>query len=162
MREVQILVDTANQFIAEQQPYGFNFFQITLIFGMVGAVAYAIRQGAWKTTLILVPVTVFLIWATWPHGVAYRMELKTQHRVLEVQTLRKDKIVASQTVKFSDIARAEMQFNRGDKRIVVVLNNGKEVFPLGDEYIQNEPNQYKPLIAIQKAVGLPLSNGPDK
>ncbi len=68
----------------------------------------------------------------------------------------------SELVHFSDIARAEMQFNRGDKRIVVVLNDGKQVFPLGDGYIQNDPNQYKPLIAIQKAVGLPVSSDSDK
>ncbi len=162
MPHIQILVDTPNQFIAENPPDSFGFFQLITTLVFIGFIIYVIKQGAWKAAAILIPIAAFLTWISWPDGIAYRMGLKPQEHVLLVQTLKKGKIIESQAIPFSEIARAEMQFNRGDKRIVVVLNNGQEVFPLGDGYIQNDPNQYIPLVAIQKAVGLPASSDSDK
>jgi len=162
MPHIQILVDTADHFVAENPPYSFPFFRLIIIVVFIGFLTYYFRQREWKAAAILIPIGAFLVWSTLSNGIAYRMDLKPQEHVLLVQTVKKGKIIESQTIPFSDIARAEMQFNRGDKRIVVVLNNGQEVFPLGDGYIQNDPNQYIPLVAIQKAVGLPASSDSDK
>ena len=57
------------------------------------------------------------------------------------------------TIHRSEIASVEMQFDRGDRRIALVLKNGQVLFPLGSEYVQNEPTQYLVLNALREAIG---------
>ena len=52
-----------------------------------------------------------------------------------------------------EIASAEMQFNRGARTIVMIGKDGRQIFPLGAQQLQDEPDQYVVLNALRSAIG---------
>jgi hypothetical protein len=46
-----------------------------------------------------------------------------------------------------------MQFNRGARTIVMIGKDGRQIFPLGAQQLQDEPDQYVVLNALRSAIG---------
>lgn len=128
--------------------------------------------------LILIPGLIFFVFLTWKLftvkrwvgilvGVVfllvgliisstiftgYRMEIDRSNNSLIYSELNsKGESISPKTVELSSVERADMEFNRTQRRIVVSLKNGSQVFPLGDGF-SYEDSQFKALDLIRQYI----------
>jgi hypothetical protein len=84
---------------------------------------------------------------------SFRVEVDQPSRQIVSQELSNGKVISSTAITASDLNSAEMQFDRGKRTIVLIGRDGQQIFPLGEERLQNEPNQYVILNALRAAIG---------
>lgn len=114
-----------------------------------------VRHPDWRPVLGLVACAVALIWSwtSYQNQLANAAIVDGQHQVIHIVTLNKHGVITSQQdVKFSDIRGVTMQYNRGDTRLALLLNNGNVVLPLGPDYIQDEPMHFRAQTLIENAL----------
>ena len=85
---------------------------------------------------------------------SYRMTLTRSSGDIRTETVNKDNVVVSVAeLRRSEMASSDMQFNRGDTRVVIVKKDGTVFYPLGEQYLQGYPQMYVVLNAIRQTLG---------
>lgn len=154
MKLISILSNANGLLVAEQQPQTVGFLVALLVIGMLGLALYFIRRHAW-TMLVLPADALVIALSLWRFGQGdtYRVTVDQQHHQIVSQRIDGNKVVANTTTPASDLTSAEMQFNRGASKIVLIHRDGHQSFPLGEQELQDEPNQYVVLNAMRLAIG---------
>jgi hypothetical protein len=153
-RLITVLQNANGHLIAEQRPQTGNFI---VVLGLSLAIIFALVQAykhQWK--MILIPVLASLILIPMWHSSKnpiYRIVVDQQAHEVVSDKLVDGKSVEHTVTPVGEIASAEMQFNRGARTIVMIGRDGKQIFPLGEQQLQNEPDQYVVLNAIREAIG---------
>jgi hypothetical protein len=152
MKLLSIVSNINGHLIAEQQPQsGGNTIFIILI---VATTLYFGYRRAWKFLLIPAVLCLIVMQSMFMgQKTSYRVEVDQPTRQILSQEWSKGKVISSTTIPVSDLNSAEMQFNRGASRIVLIHRDGRQEFPLGEQHLQNEPDQYVVLNAMHEAIG---------
>lgn len=148
---ITVLSNSNGHLIAQQRPPGdsiTHFFVILLL----GFAVYCIWIRAWK--LLFLP-GVLLIVFLFPSGQRNTLQVDIDQQTGEIVCSESDKgkVISSTTVTASELTAAEMQFNRGARRIVLIHRDGHQTFPLGEAELQGEPDQYVILNALRQVIG---------
>jgi hypothetical protein len=153
-RLITVLQNANGHLIAEQRPQTGNFI---VVVGLLAAIVFALvlaYKHQWK--MMLVPALAALVltpmWHS-PNNPVYRIVVNQQAHEVVSDKLMDGKSVEHTVTPTGEIASAEMQFNRGARTIVVIGRDGKQIFPLGQQQLQNEPDQYVVLNALRQAIG---------
>jgi hypothetical protein len=153
-RLITVLQNANGHLVAEQRPQTGNFIVVAgLLAAIVFALVLAYKQQ-WKMLLIpgLAALVLILMWRS-PNNPVYRIVVDQQAHEVVSDKLVDGKSVEHTVTPTSEIASAEMQFNRGARTIVMIGRDGKQIFPLGEQQLQNEPDQYVVLNALRQAIG---------
>ena len=97
-------------------------------------------------------IALFLVWVIVP-GPTYRITVDRAAGKVEWVTLKGGKEGSSDALAASDIASADMEFNRNARNIVIVRKDGSQSYPLGRQHFTGEPEQYVVLNAIRQLIG---------
>ena len=81
-------------------------------------------------------------------------QIRIDHNAHEISwtATRFGQQVSAESMPSSDIAAADLESSRGDRRIVVIRRDGTPVYPLGDMYLTGQTNQYVILTAIREMI----------
>lgn len=151
MKLVNILSGVNGHLVVVQQPQ-VNDNTIYIVVIMVLAVYFTYKR-MWQFLLMPVFITAWLYLLSFVgQKTSFRAEIDPDSHQIVSEELAKGKVVSKTIIHTSDISSAEMQFNRDATRIVLLLRNGTQVFPLGEQHLQDEPNQYVALTAIRQAI----------
>ena len=152
MKLLTIISNSGGRLIVVQQPQAESYtFWIILVVVLAACFIY---RRAWQLLFIPALLAVVIYSSSFiGQKTTYRAEIDQETRQITSEQLEKDKIVSKTTIPASDLNSAEMQFNRGASRIVLVHRDGRQEFPLGEQHLQNEPDQYVVLNALRQAIG---------
>ena len=154
MRLITIVSNTGNQLIAEQRPQTVGFLLIVLSLGIVGLAVYFARVHAYKMLLLpVLALLLLLLLSRTGQKATYRVTIDQAKRRIISEKLQDGKVLDSTTTSAADVASAEMEFNRGARKIALIHRDGHQSFPLGEEELQNEPDQYIVLNALRQSIG---------
>lgn len=150
MHSLQIVENTPQQLVAVQTPYGASFLLVLGIIVALGFLAWFAFTRQWKLLLIPgVALLVFIGLARMPSVPTYRLQIdKADHRITS-EARRGGTVVSSFTVSGADLSSADMQYNRGASTIVVLRRDGSQLYPLGEQQLQDEPDQSVVLTALR-------------
>lgn len=153
MKLVTILSNLNGHLIVVQQPQRENYIIWIVLLGVV-VIVFGF-QRMWQVALLIPAFFVVLLFLLSFLGqkTSFRAEVDPQAHQIISEELSRDKIISKTIISTDDISSAEMQSNRGATRIVLLLHNGTQVFPLGQQHLQNEPDQYVVLTAMRQAIG---------
>lgn len=147
---VEIEVSSPNHFSAALPPAGASFFGLIGILVLAFA-AVRLFQTHHRLGSAFAAIGVLgMVWLAMPSSVSYRMEGDGNSRTFHIEELRRQAVVGQSVVPLDAIERIDMQSNRGATRIAIIMNNGDQRFPLGEEYMQDDPEQYKALVLMQQ------------
>ena len=150
---ITILVNSNGHFTAEQNGQSFALVSLLLAAGAVVLALIFARSRAWiweLIPLVLLLIAVGLLFAN--RGKAYRMEI-TPGDAMHVQQFDGGKPVLDSNIYLESFASADLEYRRQDRRIVAVLRDGRTIYPLGEDYVASEPDQFVVLTAIREAIG---------
>jgi hypothetical protein len=155
-RLITVLQNANGHLIAEQRPQTGNFI---IVLGLLIAIFFALvlaYRHQWK--MMLLPVLAALVLIPMWHSSSnpiYRIVVDQQAHEVVSDKLVDGKSVEHTVTPTGEITSAEMQFNRGARTIVMIGRDGRQIFPLGEQQLQNEPDQYVILNALRQAIGQP-------
>lgn len=154
MKLISILSNANGQFIAEQRPQNINFLLAIFTLCMLGLAFQYVRARAWSSLSLpaIVLLAVFGLSFIGPKTTLRIHVDEAAHQVV-YQELKGDKVLSTVTTPFSDISSVEMESNRGARKIVLIHRDGHQSFPLGEEALQDEPDQYVILNTMRQAIG---------
>ena len=138
---------------ADQTPYSASFlpaFGIVVALGFSAWLAYT-RQ--WR--LLIIPalaLTVLEALALMPSAPTYHLQVDRAAHSVTSEERRKDVVVSSFSVSANELSGADMQFNRGASTIVLIRKDGSLLFPLGEQQLQDEPDQYVVLNVLRDVI----------
>ena len=154
MKSLAILGDTAGVLVAEQKPQSVGPVPLILLVVAACVVCWLLWTKQWK--LLVFPCVLMLIICipivSSKHPTYHLTVNRPQHTITSQATVSGNQVSAFQ-VSAHDLNSAEMQFNRGARTIVLVRRNGSLLYPLGEQQLQDEPNQYVVLNAIRQMIG---------
>jgi len=154
MKLVTILSNANGQLVAEQRPQSVGFLLVIGTLLMLALAFYFVRSRAW-TMLVLPGLGLLILFGLSLIGqkTTFRIQVDESGHQIVSQELKGDKVISTVTTPSSDIASAEMQSNRGARKIVLIHRDGHQSFPLGEQELQDEPDQYVILNALRAAIG---------
>lgn len=147
---VQIEVSSPHYFTASLPPAGVP------VFGVIGVLVLAVIAFRLFQThhrlggALAVLGAIGMIWLAMPSSVSYRVEGDGNSKTFHLEELKRQEVVEQSVVPLNAIERIDMQSNRGATRIAIIMNNGDQRFPLGEAYMQDDPEQYKALVLMQQ------------
>ncbi len=113
--------------------------------GLLVALGFLVRLAwlrQWSMAVIPGIFVVTLLWLVLlPEYPTYQMTLDRSAHSLTLRATRKGKLVSSFQVSTAELSSADMQFNRGARTIVLVRRDGSLLYPLGEQQLQDEPDQ---------------------
>jgi len=154
MKLISIISNANGQLVAEQHPQTVGFLLVIFTLVLLGLAIYFVRARAW--TMLVLPglgLAVLMFLSLIGQKTTYRITIDQQTHQIVSDELTKDKVISSTTTSASDLTSAEMQFNRGARKIVLIHRDGHQSFPLGEQELQNEPDQYVILNALRQTIG---------
>lgn len=153
-RLITILQNNDGHLIAEQRPQSGNFLLVIGFILIVLFSAVLIYKHQWKRLLFpaLAAVVLVPLWHSSTNP-TYRIEVDKQAHKIVSEKLVDGKSVATSTIPATDLTSADMQFNRGARTIVLIHRDGHQSFPLGEDELQDEPDQYVILNALRQVIG---------
>ena len=159
MRSLQIIENTQRQLEAVQTAYSSSWLLGLAIIVAAGFSIWLIRARQWK--LLIIPAAalfVFGLLALMPKAPTYHLVVNLDDGQIRSEAKRGDRVVSSFVVSTHELSGADMQFNRGATTIVLIRKDGSLLFPLGEQQLQNEPDQYVVLNVLRTAIGNTASN----
>lgn len=91
------------------------------------------------------------------NGAIHRVTIDRHYNQLIFEKVKRGVVLERTQTSVSDFTSAEMQYGRGSSAIILIRPDGKLVYPLGDEQLQNESNQYVVLTALREVIGHEIS-----
>ena len=154
MRSLQVLQNDGGLMVAKQTPYTAGFIPYLFILLSAGFLIRFLWTRQFRAAVIPGLVLVFVLsdFLT-PVVPTYTLILNREKRTLTSEARVKNAVQAGFTVDAEDLNSAEMQFNRGATTIVLVRRDGSLLYPLGEQQLQDEPDQYVVLNAIRQMIG---------
>lgn len=153
MRSLQIVENSPQQLVAVQTPYGASFLLVLGVIVAIGFCGWFAFTRQWR--LLVIPGIALLVLcglALIPSVPTYHLQIdKPGHRITS-EARRGDAVVNSFTVNGSDLSSADMQYNRGASTIVLLRRDGSQLYPLGEQQLQDEPDQSVVLTALRDAI----------
>lgn len=154
MKLITIITHANGHLVAEQRPQSTGFLVALLSLFLLLLAIQFIRARAWKWLLFPAGAFLFLILLSFVGTpTTYRINIDQPHRLIVSEQIVDGKVVATTTIPASDLSSAELQFDRGARTIVLIHRDGRQSFPLGEQELQDEPNQYVILNALREAIG---------
>ena len=154
MRCLHILGNTGIRLIAEQTPYNGYFLTYIAILFAAGFLIRYLWSRRFKLAALPGSIIIFLLLDfLMPTIPTYTLTLNREARTINSEARVKNTVQSRFTVAASDLNSAEMQFNRGAITIVLVRRDGSLLYPLGEQQLQDEPDQYVVSNAIRKMIG---------
>lgn len=153
MRSLQIMENSPGQFLAVQTPYTASF--LPVLGALVAAVFCAWFAYTRQWRLLAIPVLALLVLgglALIPRPPTFRLQVNRAAHQVTSEAQRGTAVVTSFSVAASDLSGADMQFNRGATTIVLIRKNGSLLYPLGEQHLQNEPDQYVVLNVLRDEI----------
>ena len=154
MKLISILSNANGQFIAEQAPQSVGFLLAIFTIGLLALAAYYFYTRAWS--LLTIPgIGLLMVFGLSLIGqkTSFRIHVDEPARQIISQEFKGDKVLSTVTTPFSDISSIEMQSNRGALTIAILHRDGHLSFPLGEQALQDEPDQYVILNTMRQAIG---------
>ena len=161
---ITILTTSSGHFAAEQHGQTFWVRRFQLRGGSHRLVARLCARPIVEMGLVargaLLLIGAFLLFLN--RGVMYHMEIAQNDGELHYSEIDKGKVVSDSNLYLENISSADMQYRRQDARLVVILRDGRQVYPLGDDWVRQDPDQAVVLAAIRNALGVspPSSSRP--
>ena len=156
MPQVMIIESRPDRMVAIETPPHTNFVQALLVVVFISVAGYAVWTRSWKV-LGVAGVFCGLMFASvrsMTHGSTFRMTIDvSRSQITSDEISSRGRLIREQIFPASAIASADMQFNRGARTIVLIHRDGSQSFPLGEEFVQDEPDQYVVLNALRTAIG---------
>lgn len=154
MKYFFILQNAHGILVAEQAPQVTHTGDYIFVTLLAAGIIFGLYAKMWKIfwTGLLLFIFQFTLLLKPAHP-TYRMTLDTSSGLIKTEARRKDAVLSTSYVSKVDISNAQMAFNRGDTRIVIVKVDGSIYYPLGEQYIQDAPEEYVVLNAIQRMIG---------
>ncbi len=155
MKLITIVVDTSTQFVAEQRSQNLWFLTAMFVAAVLGLAFYLIKIRAWKWLVgpaLLLPI-ILLIFSDIGHHLVYRVAIEKQSHLITCEQIVNGQLTSTVVIPSSDITSAEIQFNRSARIIALVHRDGHLSYPLGQEQVTNEPDQYVVLNALRSTIG---------
>lgn len=156
--DLQILINTPAQLAVVAPP---DFFDLsTKIFFSVLFVAAAVltwrlwRVSRWAATAVVVAACIVALVQFSAHRTSTRLVIDRAANSFTWEIFDSEGTLSSQHMKISDVERADMDFNRTNRRIVVSLHDGRKVYPLGEDFAYKD-SQFKVLDLIREHIGQP-------
>ena len=153
MRSLQIVENSPQQLIAVQTATSLGWLYAIFITVAVAAAIWMVWTRQWR--LLGVPalvIALFGFFALLPKPPIYTLTIDFAANAVLSRATRGSADVSSFTVKGRDLSAADMQSNRGATAIALTRQDGSLLFPLGEEMLQNEPDQYVVLTALRKVI----------
>ena len=146
--------NSAGSLVALQQPQSTTGYIVWVVLGVVVVAGLAVSSRRWWVLVVAVLLAALMIpWRSSQRNPAYKLVLdKTTGEITSI-TLRNGTPGETVSVPAKEISSAEMQFNRGATRIALVKRDGQILFPLGEQHLQGEQDQYVVLSAIREMIG---------
>lgn len=150
MHALHILQNSSQQLIAVQTApsvrWLFLFFVVAaVVFGVL-----AFKKRFWLGVgLSACLLLLFGSLAALPKPATYKLRVDLKRGVITSEGTRNGTLVSSFVVNGSDLSAAELQSDRGDTAIVLIRQKGSLLFPLGEEKLKGEPDQYVVLTALR-------------
>lgn len=154
MKLISIISNTSGNLIAEQHPQTAGFLIGVFTLACIGFAIYLVWTRAW--TMLILPIlglALMLFLSRIGQKTTYRVDIDQQTHQITSEQLKDGKVISTTTTPASDLTSAEMQFNRGARTIVLIHRDGHQSFPLGEEELQDEPDQYVILNALRQVIG---------
>ena len=153
MRALQILENSPRQLLAVQTAPSVRWLFVFFVMAAFVGVALSLRKRFWRGAAIAGSLLVlFGLLAALPKPASYRLHIDVPNRVITSEGVRNGTLVSSFMVNGSDLSAAELQSNRGDTAIVLIRQDGSLLFPLGEEKLKGEPDQYVVLTALRATI----------
>lgn len=154
MKLISIISNTNGNLIAEQHPQTVSFLLGFLALALIGLAIYLVWMRTWRMLILpILGLALLLFLSHIGQKTTYRVDINQQTRQITSEELKDGKVISSTTTPASDLTSAEMQFNRGARKIVLIHRDGHQSFPLGEQELQDEPGQYVILNALRQVIG---------
>ena len=143
--------NTDGRLVAQQQPPGHGALYLLIPLLLLVSILL-VRVHAYK--FLVIPAFLLLL-VLLPSGQrnTLQVEVDQRSRRIILSEMEKQTILSSSTLDAVDLASAEMQSNRGARRIVLIARDGHQIFPLGEEELQGADDQYVILNALRQVIG---------
>jgi hypothetical protein len=155
-RDLKIHVATPTNLTIENPPASFDlfyafFFVAALIFcSVLTWKLFFVKKWIGILTAVIFLFVGLIVYVSRSSG--YTMEIdKSNNSFIYAESDSKGNILSPNTVDLSTVERADMDFNRNQRRIVVSLKDGTHIFPLGDSF-SYEDSQFKALDLIRQYI----------
>ena len=153
MRSLQIMENSPQQLLAVQTPYGASFLPVLGALVALGFCAWFAYSRQWR--LLIIPALALVVLgglALIPRAPTYHLQVDRAAHQVTSEARRGEAVVTSFSVAAQDLSGADMQFNRGASTIVLIRRDGSLLFPLGEQQLQNEPDQYVVLNVLREEI----------
>lgn len=153
MRALHILENTSQQFVAVQTAPSVRWLFLFFLAAALVGLLLSWRERFWRGVAVAGCLLVlFGLLAALPKPATYLLRIDVNGRVITSEGTLNGTLISSFAVNGSDLSAAELQSSREAADIVLVRQDGSLLFPLGEQKVQNEPDQYVVLTALRKAV----------
>ncbi len=153
MRSLQIVENSPQQLVAVQTPYTASFLPVLGILIALGFGLWFAFSRQWLRLLIPgIAILVFGSLMLLPKNPTYHLRVDRAAHQVTSEGRRGDAVVESFTASGSELAGADMQFNRGASTIVLTRRDGSVLYPFGEQQLQDEPDQYVVLTALRDLI----------
>ncbi len=146
--------NTPTQLVAVQSPGTATAYSIWVLLTAIAVVACALYYRRWWLVIVGIALVVFMIpWRSSQRAPNYEVVVDKSARIITSKTMLGNRMEQTFSEDARDLASAEMQFNRGATRIVLIQQDGQQKFPFGELHYQDEPDQYVVLNAMRQTIG---------
>lgn len=155
-RDLQVLINTPQQLSVVSPPNSFDL--ATQIFWAVLLVAAGLvtwrlwRVSRWGSIAVVVVVCIVALVQFSSRQTSRRLMIDRGANSFTWEAFDSGGPLSSQQVKLSDVERADMDFNRTSRRIVVSLQDGRKIYPLGEGFSYRD-SQFRVLDLIREHIG---------
>jgi hypothetical protein len=154
--DLQILMHSPGQLSIVAPPDAFDLatkiFWAVLLLAMGWLTWRLWRVSRWAAIAVVVVACVAALVQFSSHRTSRRLVIDRGANSFAWETFDSGGTLSSQQVKLSDVERADMDFNRTSRRIVVSLHDGRKVYPLGEGFDYKD-SQFKALDLIREEIG---------
>ena len=153
MHALQIVENSPQRLVATQTPYSASFLPVLGIVVALGLGAWYAFTRKWR--MLFIPALALLVLGglmLLPRYPTFHLQVDQATRTIASEGKRGDTVVRAFTVQGDELSGADMQFNRGASTIVLIRRDGSLLYPLGEQQLQDEPDQYVVLNALRAAI----------
>jgi hypothetical protein len=156
-RDLQILVNTPDQLTVMNPPDSFNWFKGIVFGGLLVLALFLcwklVKISRWLGLVLIVVVLIISMVISSNFKTSYRLAIDRKNNTLIYQTMGLgNDIVESQQLDLNSVKRADIDFDRARRRIVLTLKDNQQVFPLGMGF-DYENSQFEVLDLIRQHIG---------
>jgi len=156
-RDLKILVNTPDQLTVINPPDSFNWFYGIVFGGLLVLTVFLcwkfFKTSRWLGFGLIALVLVLGIFVLSGFKTTYKLVIDRKNNTLIYQTMgSSNDVLESKQLDLNTVKRADMDFNRNHRRIVLTLNDNQQIFPLGMGF-DYENSQFEVLDLIRQHIG---------